>query len=231
MKTFAVTLILALVCTLTTGATAADPPAQPSPEEMAKMMQEWQELMKPGKNHRELDFFVGKWDAKFKMYMAGPKGPTMDSEGTSETKWILGKRYLQSSYKGYMLMPDMKTGQMQKLSYEGLGMMGYDNVRNVFTGSWQDSMGTQMITFKGTMVPGSKTIRMYGEMDEPGLKMFGRLVKYTWKIVDKNSYVFTIFDLAAGEDYKVIEITYTRDLKKKTSKKSATEKKLEKSSK
>lgn len=212
-------LLIFLIASFVSPATAAGP----SPEEMAKMMADWQKMMQPSDHHKKLEYFVGKWKAKFKVYWAGPDAPAMETEGTAEAKWVLNKRYLQSSYKGTMLMPDPKTGKLTKIPYEGLGMTGYDNVRNLYTGTWADSMGTQMVSFKGTLPPGSKTFRMYGEMDEPMMKMYGRLVKYTWEIKGKDAYVFTIYDLAAGDDYKVIEIAYTR-VGKQSSKKTKDDK-------
>ena len=38
----------------------------------------------------------------------------------------------------------------------------------------------------------------------------GRTVKYVTRIINDDKYVFEIIDLHASDDYKVIEITYTR---------------------
>ena len=58
--------------------------------------------------------------------------------------------------------------------------------------------------------PKTGVFTFYGEMDEPMLKVTGRTIKYVTRIVDANNYVFTIIDLHAGDDYKVVEITYAR---------------------
>jgi hypothetical protein len=63
---------------------------------------------------------------------------------------------------------------------------------------------------KGIADPSYKRWTYYGEMDEPGLGVIGRHVKYVTRIVDENTYVFDIYDLHAGDDYKVIEMTYRR---------------------
>ena len=51
---------------------------------------------------------------------------------------------------------------------------------------------------------------MYGEMDEPMMKVFGRYVKYVHTIVNNDKHVFSIYDLHAGDNYKVVEVVYDR---------------------
>ena len=91
-----------------------------------------------------------------------------------------------------------------------MGLTGYDNYRNMYTGSWFSNMSTNMLTMTGTRHPQTGVFTYYGEMDEPGIKVTGRTVKYVTRIIDRNTHVFEIIDLHAGDDYKVIEITYTR---------------------
>jgi hypothetical protein len=71
-------------------------------------------------------------------------------------------------------------------------------------------MGTQLLTMRGNMSQDGKTLTMYGEMDEPMLGVKGRLVKYVTEIIDDNHHVFSVYDLHAGDDYKVVEVAYTR---------------------
>ena len=113
---------------------------------------------------------------------------------------MLGNRYLQEEAKSELM------GQ----PFQGLGFVGYDNCRNTYTFAWMDTMGTQQSTGVGTADPAGKVIRFYGNMDEPSIKVYGRTVKYVIRIIDQDKHVFEIYDLAAGDDYKVMEITYTR---------------------
>ena len=83
-------------------------------------------------------------------------------------------------------------------------------IANMYVGCWADNMGTQMLTMKGMADPSGKVFTYFGEMDEPMLKVIGRTVKYVTRIVDKDTQVFEIFDLHAGPDYKVVEVTYKR---------------------
>ena len=182
------------------------PADKPTAEESAKMLEEMAamaESMKiaaPGEHHKHLEYFIGKWKTKTKMWMGGPGSEAMESDGTSEFKWVLGGRWVMEEHKGsFMGMP-----------YEGIGLSGYDNYRNMYVGSWYSNMGTNVLSMSGMRHPETGLFTSYGEMDEPAMKVVGRTVKYVTKIIDKNSYVFSIIDLHAGDDYKVIEITYTR---------------------
>ena len=50
----------------------------------------------------------------------------------------------------------------------------------------------------------------YGGMDELSMKVTGRTVKYVTGPIDENPYVFGIIDLRAGDDYKAVAMTDTR---------------------
>lgn len=169
---------------------------QPTPEQMQEMMKMWG----PGEHHKHLGFFVGKWDTVTKVYMGGPGSDAMESSGTTEIKWVLGNRYVQETHKGTMMgMP-----------YEGFGMTGYDNYKNMYVGTWYSNMGTEVLSYKGARDPSGKKFTYYGEMDEPMLNVSGRTVKYVTTIMDADHYKMEIIDLHAGDDYKVIEFVYTR---------------------
>lgn len=169
-------------------------------EQEAAMMQEFMKLAAPGDGHKKLEPLIGKWKSTTKVWMGGPGSQAMESSGTSERKWILGGRYILEEHKG----------QMMGMPHEGFGLTGYDNFRNLYTSMWSDNMGTAMLTMKGACDPAGKTFTYYGEMDEPGIKITGRMVKYVTRIVDANKHVFEITDLHAGDNYKVVEITYER---------------------
>jgi len=172
-------------------------PAMPTPEQMQKMKQ----AMMPGEHHKALEPYAGTWNTETKMWMGGPGSAPMVSTGKSEIKWVLGGRFLLEEHKGTMM------GQ----PYEGIGMYGYDNARNLYTMSWFSNMATNALHAAGSRPPGTNTTTFYGEMDEPMLGVYGRTVKYVSRLVNNDKVVFGVYDLHAGEDYKVIELTYTRD--------------------
>ena len=203
--------VIALSALVSTQAISGDKPGQGkySPEDMAKMMQEWMALAAPGEHHKLLEPFVGQWNTVTKTWWGGPGSDAVQTNGTTEVKWILGGRYLMDETKSEFMMPT-PTGEMKSTPYHGVGFTGYDNFRNMYVGVWMDDMGTQMLTMKGTAVPSGKVFTFYGEMDEPAMNMVGRTVKYVTRIINNDKHVFEIYDLPAGDDYKVMEITYTR---------------------
>lgn len=184
----------------------------PGPEPMQAMMEgmkKWLATIEPGENHKHLAQFVGTWNTTTKMWWGGPRSPAVETKGTSEVEWVLGKRYVMETHKGETVMPDM-TGSMKTVPYDGIGLTGYDNNKNIYVGTWVSSLSTELLTMTGTRDPSGKRFTSYGKMDEPMLDMVGRMVKYVTRIVSADTHVFEIYDLAAGDDYKVIEITYER---------------------
>lgn len=172
---------------------------QPSPEEMQAMMEQWLASVAPTENHKRLEPLVGKWDATVKMWWDPSSEPEI-SKGSSEARWIMGGRFVMDEFKS----------EVNGLPFEGMGMTGFDNNRNLYVGSWIDNMSTHILTTSGSCNPEGNVITLYGQQDEPMIGVYGRTVKHRLTIVDKDKHVFEIFDLHAGDDFKVLEITYTR---------------------
>lgn len=183
---------------------------QPSPDEMQKMMQAWMDAATPGEAHKRMQQAVGTYEMTTRIWMAGPDAPPTEARGTSEIKSVLDGRFLMQTDRNTYPMPDMTTGEIKMTPMEGYGLFGYDNYQRMYVGCWADSLGTQLLTMRGAMSPDGKTLTMYGEMDEPMLGIRGRLVKYVTSYVDADNYTFAIYDLHAGDDYKVVEISYKR---------------------
>jgi len=191
------------------GGKGASGGGMPGPQEMQQMMEQMMKTMKPGEHHKLLQSSVGTWDVTTKIWM-DPAAPPSLTKGTSECKWVLDGRFVMEDFKSEFPMGAMTGGQVKNIPWYGMGLFGYDNFRNMYVGCWADTMGTQLLTMKGTASPDGKTFTYYGEMDEPELSMIGRTVKYQTKYIDNDTHVFTIYDLAAGDNYKVVEVTYTR---------------------
>ncbi|MBX3396487.1 MAG: DUF1579 domain-containing protein [Phycisphaerae bacterium] len=178
--------------------------------DMLAHMQECMKNMSPSEHHKLLERSVGTWKTTTKMWMMGEAGgPPMVTGGTAEMKMVLGGRYLMQEFKGVMKMPNEK-GEFSEIPHEGIGLTGYDNDRNLYVGTWASSPGTALLNMRGSASRDGKSITFYGEMDEPFMKVFGRYVKYVLKFVSNDQIVFSIYDLHAGDDYKVVEVVYDR---------------------
>ncbi len=170
-----------------------------SAQDMARM-QEYMKLTQPGEAHERLQYYIGTWDTVTKMWMGGPGSQAMESKGTSTYTSVLGGRWVMEEH----------TGTMMGMTYLGKGMMGYDNYKNLYVGTWYSNMSTEMLQMAGMRHPKTGVVTMYGRMDEPQLNVHGRTVKYVTKQTDADHFTFEIIDLHAGDNYKVIELSYTR---------------------
>ncbi|MGI9015226.1 MAG: DUF1579 domain-containing protein [Phycisphaerales bacterium] len=201
--------VLGTALLLPTGSPSAPAAAHQDPPSMEEMMAAMEKAMTPGPEHAQLARAAGTWDLTMKIYMAGPDAERTSYKGTSVITSELGGRFILDRARWTMMMPNA-TGAMEEIEVEGIGITGFDNTRQMYVGSWCDSMNTHLLTMAGSMPPGSNVLTMYGEMDEPMLNVFGRTVKYVITHIDDNHSTFAIYDLHAGDDYKVVEIEYTR---------------------
>jgi len=110
----------------------------------------------PGPEHAVLEVFPGKWNYVCKLWM-DPTAEPMESNGTSEYKWILGQRFLVGEYRG---------GGAFGAPYEGRDLLGYDKNRGEYNACWTDNMATSMMFSKGSYDAGAKTITMQGRHDD-----------------------------------------------------------------
>ena len=153
----------------------------------------------PGENHKHLGRYVGSWNTSMKAWMA-PGTPPMESKGTMQSEWILGGRYLQSTYKGdFMGQP-----------FEGRATDAYDNVTKQFQSVWIDNMNTGIMVMRGTCDAGCKTMTMNGDMADP---MTGKTmpVKSVTTFNDASSWKMEMFTTGPdGASFKMMEMTATK---------------------
>lgn len=102
----------------------------------------------PGKNHEFLTKTAGTWEGKTTMVMY-PGAEPVESTATSTVTPIMDGRFIMVEWKGEM--PGM--GQ-----YQGLGIYGYDNVKQQFVVASVDNMGTPIARGEGELSPDGKTL-------------------------------------------------------------------------
>jgi hypothetical protein len=171
---------------------------QASPEE--QMMQVWMKHVEPGKFHAHLEPLVGQWRQTFKWWMA-PGAPPKVSTGTCEYKWIMGKRFILKEVKG----------DVEDQTFEGMGMMGYDNFKKKYTGAWIDSMTTAIETSMGTCDDSGKVFTMIGRHDDVFTGKADQKFRSVIRIVNNDMHVGERYvNGSDGKEFKTLEITYTR---------------------
>ena len=171
----------------------------PMSEEQRKMMEAYQKAGTPGDPHRALEHFVGTWDTVIRFWPA-PGAPPEKSAGTSESRWILGGRYLEQRFEGTAMgMP-----------FEGRGYTGFDNIRNRYFGTWMDSMSTGMMTTTGVAEEGGKVWKFTGTMDDP-LSGKAQPVEEVVRLEGPDKHVMEMWSPGPdGKMFKSMEIVYTR---------------------
>lgn len=188
---------VAAIAFLAGGAFSEDPKPPEGggdPKEMEKAMEA---LGAPGDMHKWLAKFDGAWNVKGSF--TGPDGKSMEATGKATFRMILGGRFQQQDY----------VGQLSGKTFDGHGVLGYDNLTKQFENFWFDTMGTTPSIARGACSGDGKTLDLTGEWVMPsGQKMAFKFVT-TW--VSETSFTFqVIMDVGGGNMVPVGELTYTR---------------------
>lgn len=189
---------------LTTTQAAETKSAQPSAADTEKMM----ELSKLNENHKLLASLDGTWNCNVKMWMDGDTSKKPDvSKSTAVRKSIMDGRYFTMDVTGKMQMPGAD-GKPKEVSFKGLSIEGYDNVKKKFVGTWCDNMGTGLMMSEGDYDAATKTFTYTGEFEMmPGMK---QKIRETLKLTDKDHMDFEWYEDRGGKEMKTMEISYTR---------------------
>ena len=186
---------------------SAAPAGQPSAADMQKMMQQMTELAKTNENHKMLAELNGTWSYTVKMWMGDPNAKPQESKGTAVRKSTMDGRYFVMDVTGKMQMPGAD-GKPKDVTFKGMGVEGYDNVKKKFVGSWIDNMGTGIMMSEGTYDPATKALTYTGEEEMvPGMK---QKVREVVKLVDKDHMALEWYEDHGGQEAKTMEINYTR---------------------
>jgi hypothetical protein len=173
------------------------PPAM-SPEEKV-MMEKWTAFMTPGAEHQLLAQRAGSWTMRVTMW-AAPGAPPQVSEGTSESRMIMGGRYLE----------DVSSSTFNGMPFEGRGFSGYDNFRKTYFFTWIDNMGTGVMVGHGTYDSKKKAFASVSEAPD---MMTGKVKKVRGvdAMIDSDHWKSEMYDKTAdGKEFKMMEIDYKR---------------------
>jgi len=188
-----------LVLLTSTVALAGDEPKKEISKEKQAQMEAMMKAATPGDAHKRLECMVGNWDAKITMWYEPGEPPTV-SAGTSESKWMLGGRWVQESV----------TSNFMGMPFSGLGYTGYDNVKKQYVGSWMDNFSTSMMLSTGNADEGGKSWTFSSSMDDP---MSGKSMPVTTKVIVADNDHHTMEMWGPGPDgkpTKLMEIAYSR---------------------
>ena len=183
-------LIASLCVSLSLSAFAAEDPAA---------MEAMKKIGAPGEKHAALKPLVGKWTTTVKFWSAPNATPEVSS-GTSEKMMVLGDRFLKEDY----------TGTMMNMPFNGIGMTGYDNVKQSYVATWSDTNSTAVINLEGSADGSGKVITTTGECKNPMTKKPMKM-KMVTRIEGNDRHVFENWMRdPKGKEYRAVEIVYTR---------------------
>jgi hypothetical protein len=167
------------------------PDAAPDLEAMAKLAQ-------PGPHHERLARAAGTWSVSGKFWMAEGQ-PPMESMGESTITPVLGGRFMKHEY----------TSSFMDQPFIGLGLDGYDNLKQKYVSLWTDTWGTGFYLMEGTLDPKTGVITMLGEWPNPAGGTMK--VKSESRHNDDGSMTYAMFDEKGGAWHKTMELVYRRN--------------------
>jgi hypothetical protein len=200
-KSATLSLVLSVGALLAGGAALAEEKKKGAPDEKAYI----EAMMKagtPGEQHKQLAALAGSWDVSVKMWLDPTKDPG-ESKASSETKIIMGGRYVEEKV----------TGDFGGMTFLGQGLFGYDNLRKKYTYTWIDNFGTGVSTAEGSFDTDKKTFTFKGEELDP-LDSKKIKTKSVIHLIDKDSYEVDMYKVVEGKDVKAMHL----DCKRKAAK-------------
>ncbi len=146
---------------------------------------------RPGPEHEALRQFVGDWDATL-------NSMGNQSKGTARYRMGLG---------GFFLLVDFRA-DLGGMPFEGKGATGYDPTKKKYVGMWMDSMDPYFSTTEGAFAKDGKTYTATGENTGGDGKPVKVKVVYHFK--DRNTMIFTKYEVVDGKDQEPLTISYRR---------------------
>ena len=137
----------------------ADLPPGMDPEGMAR----WMEFMTPGSEHAQMAAdATGDWVVT-SQYWTDPDGPAQESIFNASVRPVLGGRFCV----------EHMSGDVMGMPFEGMGVVGYDNHKDMWVSIWMDNMSTSIYYSEGKEQPDGRVV-MYGEFYDPMNNIEGR---------------------------------------------------------
>jgi hypothetical protein len=162
-----------------------------------KAMAAYMKMGAVNENHEFLKKYSGNWDAQVKGWMAPGQPPTVNS-GTFQSEMRLGGHFVLMNFRGQMF------GQ----PFEGLEIIGFDNMQKKYVTLWIDNTSTFFFMTSGTRQ--DNVINESGFWTDPltGAQVPVK-VKTTWVSADDYTYE-QFMTMPDGSEFKSMEIRSKR---------------------
>jgi len=167
-----------------------------------KVMSLWKKWATTDEHHKELAWYLGKWDTETKITMGMGGQPPPPTKGTAEFKWIIEGRWLAEEAKSTLFgMP-----------FQGFGILGFDRFKKKWVTTRVSNFDTAMLRFEGVVVdPTGKTRSLYCELDEYLTGEHDKMARGVYRKIDEDTFVYEAWDMTIGVDGQIVfEIAYKR---------------------
>ncbi|MFC2126247.1 DUF1579 family protein [Bacteroidota bacterium] len=178
------------------------------PNDFIELVKKWRLIQRPGENHDLFKQMDGEWDVKL-IFHGG--GQSWETKCKARNEIIHGERFLIENIEGEIYAPD-DLGIMRTEVYSSTKIIGYDNYKKAYCGSFIENQNSYMLNFIGRRPLSGEPnqIIFFGLSDEPMLGINDTTMKYTLEIVDDNSYIWKVFALALGENLLAFEFIFQK---------------------
>ncbi len=177
-------------------------------EKFRELITKWRKFQQPGIKHELFKDMLGSWDVRLVFHSGTEK---WESECRAENRMLHGGRFLMEQIEGEIYAPNDE-GIMEPESYSSTRIVGYDNFKKAYVGTFVENQNSYMLNYTGR-IPlrgDSSQIVFYGLSDEPMLELSDATMKYVLSAINKDYYRWDVYALALGEEALVFEILFTR---------------------
>lgn len=173
---------------------AGPAPSQDMTAELQKAAEVYARLGAVNENHAYFGAFSGQWSVTTTMWPMPGMPPTV-SNNDVRGELLMGGRFLKMSWSGMMM------GQ----PFEGLQIIGFDNLQNKYITFWIDNTSTAFFLTMGTRDAAAKTMTEEGLWPDP---MTGGKVKVraVTKVLGADEFTYEMYmGLPNGREFKSME--------------------------
>ena len=178
-------------------------------EKFKELIKKWRLIQEPNDNHDIFKRMMGIWDVNLVFYGGGQR---WESKCKAQNNLIHGGRFLLENVEGDIYAPDNE-GKMSTESYSSTKILGYDNYKKAYCGSFVENQNSYMLNFTGRRPLSGEfdQIVFFGLSDEPMIGINDATMKYTLEFIDNNCYIWKVFALAIGDDSLAFEFIFNKN--------------------
>ncbi len=154
--------------------------------------------MTPGEGQKRLEFLVGTFDVKVRVWL-DPSKPPVESSATAVSTWVLGNRYVQQMMSGYI------GGE----AWSGIMYAGFDNVTKKYVSTYMDTGSTGMEWYTGTLDAAGTHGRMTATIADE-LTGEPETLELRLTIAANGDRVTELWQEDRGKMVKVVELQFSR---------------------